>query len=176
MKQKKEMREKTNNLNVLTLPKERMNIKKLNFEKFNKLFNEGKSVYWCDSIVYGQRMVPTWKIKQGDETFTIIIDHKLEGIVFICSFYTFGHSFFLESKNLAESLQIYKATQDRDYYFTLNEIIDKKNRNWKSREEVFNKKELQNYLKEYFEGKKSSIISGYDDSIGEGLFEFIKRS
>lgn len=94
--------------------------------------------------------------------------------VFICSFQIHGYGFFLETKTFAESLQVYKATKNRDYYYVVNEMTDKKIPDTKAKETVLNRKQLQSFLTEYSRGVKSFFVSGYDDSIEKSFNEFIK--
>ncbi len=153
-------------------------------EKINKtndpthiLIDEDNIIYWCDYAIYGKRKIPSKdRIKFEDKVFQITNENESERMqgVFICSFHACGHGFFLESKYFAESLQIYKATNNRDYYFTVNEVTDKKIRDTKSYETVFNKKELLSFLPEYFDGIKSLFVTGYNDSIVDSFYEFLK--
>lgn len=173
MKQRNEKTNKTNSVNVIYPHKGGID---MNFEKIDNALIEGKTIYWCESIIYAKQLVSAQNIEIKGKTFLIVTEIKSETIkqFFICSFHALGYGFFLETEEFAESLQIYKATQDRDYFFIVNELIDKKNQNTKATEEVLNKKELDDYLMEYFEGIKSFFISSYEDSIVKGLFEFIK--
>lgn len=175
MKQRNEKTNKTNSLNVIYPHKGGID---MNFEKIDKALIEGKTIYWCESVIYGKQLVSVGNIGLKSKTFLTVTKIMSEGMkkVFICSFHALGYGFFLETEDFAETLQIYKATQDRDCFFIVNEVNDKKNRNSNATEEFLNKKELDNYLMEYFEGIKSFFISGYDDSIVKGLFEFIKRA
>lgn len=176
MKQRNEKLNTTNNLNAINQHKGTKDMKNQNFEEIKKIINKGKTIYWCESVMYGKQLVSIGNISLKEKTFLIVKEYKKGQSVFICSFHTHGYGFFMESKDLAESLQIYKSTQGRDYFYTVNELTDKRNHKTKAIEEVLNKKELDDYLMEYFEGIKSYFISGYDDSIVQGLFEFIKSA
>lgn len=174
MKQKNEKLNKTNNLKVMPRFKGRIDRKRTNFGRINKIFKEGKTIYWSESVIYGKQLVSRGNISPKEKTFLIINEYKEVKSVFICSFHTQGYGFFLEDENSAETLQIYKASHGRDYFYLVNEVLDKKNRKNKATEEVLNKMELDHFLTDYFEGIKSLFLSAYDDSVEDGIFEFIK--
>jgi hypothetical protein len=147
---------------------------KMDFEILNRIFNEGKTIYCCDSVIYGEQLISSERVKFED--FLIVRVHTsecMEGI-FLCSFNMCGYGFFLESMELAESLEVYKATEDRDYYYTINKVTDKNEQCTITKKVVFNKKELLIFLTEYFEGIESFFVSGYVDSIEKGFYKFIK--
>lgn len=89
-----------------------------------------------------------------------------KGQVAIVSFYKNGDGFFMESDDLAESIQVYKATKNRDIYFVNWPIFDKKKRVWHKKEQVFESKDdLQSFLNGYFfdeKGINSFFVSGFD--------------
>jgi hypothetical protein len=162
---------KTNNHNVINPHKVR-----LNKNLINRIFNEDKTIYWCQYVTYGELLISMGKIRPKSNEFLIVREDKSERLncVFICSFQTQGYGFFLETKDFAESLQVYKATKDRDYYYVVNEMTDKKIPDTKATETVLNRKELYSFLTEYSRGIKSFFVSGYDDSIEKCFSEFIK--
>lgn len=165
---------KTNEPNAIKLNKVKIN-KKMNFKDIAK-FNEGRIIYWCDDAIFGERkLLPKDWIKFKDETFVIVHNIIREGMneVFICSFNMCGRGFFLETNDSSESLQVYKATEDRDYYYTVMESTNKKIQNTKTDKAVFNRKELFRFIPEYFDGIKSIFESGYDDSIVYIFSDFI---
>jgi hypothetical protein len=149
---------------------------KLTTKSIIKIFNEGKTIYWCQNVAYGELLVSTGNKGPISDTFLVASVNMIDiakGIT-VCSFHTAGLGFFLESKDFGESLQVYKATEGRDYYFLVNEMTDKKRSDTKSKDTVISRKELQSFLTEYSKGMKSFFVSGYDNSIEKCFNEFIK--
>jgi hypothetical protein len=100
-------------------------------------------------------------------------DKSKQGI-FICSFKRCGYGFFLENMELTESLQVYRATDDLDYFYTIKKVSDKNEPNTHIKKSVFNKIELVVFLSKYFEEKESHFKSGNMDSVENGFYEFIR--
>jgi hypothetical protein len=130
--------------------------------------------YWCDCAIYDEPQLSNVRIQIKD--FLIVQVPTCESMkgIFICSFQMYGYGFFLENKELSENLQVYKATDDRDCFYTINRVTDKNIQYTKTIKAAFNKRELLSYLTEYFEGLDSFFVEGYTDSIVKGFYEFIK--
>jgi hypothetical protein len=174
MKQKTEKLKKTNSLNVIPQRKGRIDTQRTNLERINKILKEGKTIYWSESVIYGKQLVSRGRISPIEKTFLIVQEGNGVKSAIMCSFHIHGYGFFLEGENSAATLQIYKASHYRDYFYVVNEVLDKKNQKNKATEQVLNNKELDHYLTDYFEGIKSLFLSEYDDSVEDGIFEFIK--
>jgi hypothetical protein len=142
-------------------------------EKINKTNDLNVTNYGCGCAIYLEQQISQDWTKFND--FLIVrvpTSESMEGI-FICSFHLYGYGFFLENMERSENLQIYKATDDRDYFYTIYNVTDKNNQYTKTNKAVFNKKELLRYLIEYFESAESFFVSGYVTTIEKGVYEFI---
>jgi hypothetical protein len=151
------------------------NSKQLNLEKWMGL-DKDEFLYWVDSSYFGYRKVD-YEDRPRFDSQTILITattkKNTEVQTLVCSFHHKGHGFYYEKWDYAESMQVYKATENRDYYYRLIELHDKTTNTFYSKEWIYTKHELIQSLIKYFDQLQSSFENGKDDSVLNSFYEFI---
>ena len=153
------------------------NSKKSIMEEWLRL-NKNRSLYGVNSAYFGHREVDHEdRIKLDNQTIllTATTSKYSEKQTLICSFHLRGHGFYYEQWDHSESMQVYKATKNRDYYYKFTELHNKAANTFYSEKGIYTKHELIQFLIKYFDQLQSSFENGKDDSILNSFYEFINK-
>ena len=143
--------------------------------KTNQIIDSNVTIYGFGCTIYDEQQISGERTITNDFLIARVPTNKSKQGIFICSFKRSGYGFFLENMELTESLQVYRATDDLDYYYTIKKVTDKNDQNTNIKKSVFNKMELLVFLSKYFEETESLFTSGNVDSVENGFYEFIRE-
>lgn len=91
-----------------------------------------------------------------------LVCYQVKGYYGIVSFEKKGVGFFMESAELAESFQVYKATKNRSIYMVYRPILNKSTNEWETRTDIYeSKKDLIEGIKDYFYSE-SGVVSFFN--------------
>jgi hypothetical protein len=145
------------------------------YDTISRTINSNLINYGYGCTIYDEQQISSERTISDDFLIARVPTNKSKQGIIFCSFRRCGYGFFLENTELTESLQVYGATDDLDYYYTIKKVTDKSDQNTKIKKSVFNKMELLGFLTKYFEEKEESFITSDDvDSIENGFYEFIR--
>jgi hypothetical protein len=160
------MKDKTQNNSKRTIPGKWIGLDKT------------QCIYGVNSAYFGHGIIDQEHHKHLDNQTMLLAaptSKNGEKQTMVCSFHLRGHGFYNEQWDSAESMQVYKATENRDYYFRLTELYNKTTKTLYTEKCIYTKNELIKFLNKYFDQLQPSFANGKDDSIIDSFYEFINK-
>lgn len=160
------MKDKTHNNSKRTIPGKWIGLDKT------------QCIYGVNSAYFGHGMIDQEDHKHLDNQSILLAaptSKNGEKQTMVCSFHLRGHGFYHEQWDSTESMQVYKATENRDYYFSLIELFNKTTKTYYTIKGIYTKQELIRFLIRYFDQLQSSFTNGKDDSMLNSFYEFINK-
>lgn len=149
-------------------------MKKEIYETMTRTINSDIINYGYGCTIYDEAQTSGERPLTSDFLIVRVPMDKSNRGIFICAYNRCGYGFYLENVELTESIQVYRAKDDLDSYYTIKKITDKNKQSTYIKKSVFNKMELIVFLTKYFEEKESYYSSVTIESVENEFFDFIR--